>query len=46
VNGFDEFLSKIMLTEWFMANQIDSDAINLTYCDFPSKWQWNGQLKA
>jgi hypothetical protein len=41
-----EFLSKIMLTEWFVANQIDLDARNLTYCDFPFKWRWNSQVRA
>jgi hypothetical protein len=42
----NEFLSKTMLTEWFKANQVHPDARDLTYCDFPSKWRWNSQIKA
>jgi hypothetical protein len=29
-----------MLTQWFVANQTHSDARELTYCEFPSKWRW------
>jgi hypothetical protein len=34
-----------MLTEWFVANQNFPDSRNLTYCDFPSKWRWNGHAR-
>jgi hypothetical protein len=40
-----EFLRKTMLTEWFVANQNFPDSRNLTYCDFPSKWRWNGHAR-
>jgi hypothetical protein len=40
-----EFLHRTMLTEWFVANQNYSDGRNLTYCDFPSKWRWNDQVR-
>jgi hypothetical protein len=42
----NEFLSKTTSTEWFVANQRNPDARNLTYCDFPSKWRCNGQIRA
>jgi hypothetical protein len=31
-----------MLTQWFVANQRYPEARGLSYCDFPSKWRWNG----
>jgi hypothetical protein len=42
----NEFLRKTMLTKWFVTNQKYPDARNLTYSDFPSKWRWNGQIRA
>jgi hypothetical protein len=42
----NEFLHKTMLTKWFVTNQKYPDARNLTYSDFPSKWRWNGQIRA
>ncbi|KAJ1264872.1 hypothetical protein BS78_08G035200 [Paspalum vaginatum] len=37
-----DFLHKTMLTEWFVANQRNESARVLTYCEFPSKWRWDG----
>jgi len=36
----EEFLRKTMLTEWFICNQQNPDARNLTYPQFPSRWKW------
>jgi hypothetical protein len=35
------FLQKTMLTEWFATNRENPNARDLTYLDFPSKWQWD-----
>ncbi|KAM0915483.1 hypothetical protein ACQ4PT_010818 [Festuca glaucescens] len=36
---------KTMLTEWFVANQRYTDARELTYLQFPSKWRWDTSSK-
>jgi hypothetical protein len=36
---------KTMLTEWFVANQRYTDARELTYLQFPSKWRWDASSK-
>ena len=38
-----EMFTKTMLTEWFVANQQDIEAHELTYVDFPSRWTWDGK---
>ena len=32
---------KTTLTEWFTCNQMENDANELLYGDFPCKWVWN-----
>ncbi|ONM60681.1 uncharacterized protein [Zea mays] len=39
------FLRKTMLTEWFTTNQQHSNARNLTYSQFPSKWRWDDKTR-
>ena len=43
VDGSDAY--KTMLTEWFVANEVNEEARRLTYLDFPSEWVWNGTTK-
>jgi hypothetical protein len=40
-----EFLSKTMLTEWFLTNQMYPEARDLLYCDFPSRWRWDDKIR-
>jgi hypothetical protein len=40
-----DFLKKMMLTEWFVANVNFEDGRLLTYCDFPTKFTWDGQKR-
>jgi hypothetical protein len=35
------FLRRTMLTKWFACNSNNSNARDLTYCEFPSKWRWD-----
>lgn len=41
----EEFLRRTMLTQWFVANQNDLSARELTYCEFPSKWKWDASSR-
>lgn len=42
----EEYLRKTMLTEWFIANETYTDARELTYIEFPSKWRWNDTVRS
>jgi hypothetical protein len=40
-----EFLRRTMLTQWFVVNQTDATARELTYAEFPSKWKWEPRTR-
>jgi hypothetical protein len=37
-----EFRRRTMLTEWFRANQEYAGGRDLTYCEYPSRFKWDG----
>jgi hypothetical protein len=41
-----EFLRRTMLTQWFVANQYNPAAKDLTYCEFPSMWTWDASSRS
>jgi hypothetical protein len=41
-----EFRRRMMLTEWFVANQEYPDGKDLTYCEFPSRFRWESSARS
>jgi hypothetical protein len=42
----EPFLRRTMLTEWFVCNLNNSNARDLTYFEFPSKWRWDEKTRS
>lgn len=40
-----EFLRRTMRTQWFVINQTDATARDLTYAQFPSRWRWEPRTR-
>ncbi|KAM0840854.1 hypothetical protein ACQ4PT_059380 [Festuca glaucescens] len=41
-----DFLKKTTLTEWFVANRNYEEGRCLTYCDYPTKFTWDGESRS
>ena len=41
----DPDAEKSTLTEWFTANTLSATGHHLTYCEFPSRYTWDGDHK-